>query len=90
MESLKELSKERINEIAYALLLIVLSKQDLELNPDKLKRELGNIPQKLQHMPEQFRSISTEELQVAIKVVCHDLVDYAFGFDLKKKKESEK
>lgn len=90
MEIPKKLSKERINEIAYALLLIVLSKQDLELNPEKLKREMGNLPQKLQHMPEQFRSISVEELQVAIKVVCHDLVDYAFGFNLKKKKKSGK
>jgi hypothetical protein len=86
MEMLKELSKERINEIAYAVLLITLSKQDLKLDPDKLKREMGNLPQKLQHMPEQFKSISAEELQVAIKFICHDLVDYAFGFDLKKKK----
>ena len=85
-----ELSKERINEIAYALLLIILSKQDLKLDPEKMKRELGNLPQKLQHMPEQFRSISVEELQVAIKTVCHDLVEYAFGFNLKKKKKSVK
>ncbi len=88
MEIAKNLSEERIHEIAYAILLIVLSKQDLELNPEKLKREMGNIPQKLQHMPEQFRDISAEELQVATKAVCHDLVEYAFGFDLKKKKKS--
>jgi hypothetical protein len=90
VENTKKLSKERINEIAYALLLIVLSKQDLKLDPNTLKREMGNLPQKLQHMPEQFRSISAEELQVATRIICHDLVDYALGFDLKKKNKSEK
>lgn len=81
-----ELSKERTNEIAYALLLVTLSKQDIQLDPDQFKRKMGNLPQQLQHLPEQFRSFTPEELQIAAKVICHDLVDYAFGFTLKKKK----
>jgi hypothetical protein len=80
-----ELSKERINEIAYALLLAMLSKQEIQLDPDQLKRRLGNLPQQLQHLPEQFRNITPEEFQAAAKVICHDLVDYAFGFAFKKK-----
>ena len=84
-----ELTKERLNEIAYALLLATLSKQDIQLNPDLLKRKLGNLPQELQHLPEQFRSITAEELQAAAKTIIHDLVDYAFGFNLKEKKSRQ-
>jgi hypothetical protein len=80
-----ELTKERTNEIAYALLLTMLSKEDLQLDPGQLRRKLGNLPQQRQHLPGSFRTISPEELQVAAKTICHDLVDYAFGFTLKKK-----
>lgn len=85
-----ETTKERVNEIAYALLVVTLGKQDLKLDPDRIKREMGNLPQKLQHLPEQFRSITSEELQVACKIICHDLVDYAFSFHLKKKRVDKK
>lgn len=81
-----EISKERINEIAYALLLVTMSKQNILLDPDRFKRNMGNLPQELQHLPEQFRSISAKELQFASKVICHDLVDYALGFTFKEKK----
>jgi hypothetical protein len=78
-----ELTEERKNEIAYALLLIVLSKQEVQLDPDLLKRKLGNLPQQLRHLPEQLRNISQEEIQAASKIIFHDLVDYAWGFTLK-------
>lgn len=83
------ISKERIRDVAYALLLIMLSDEEIRLNPEKLKRQIGNLPQLLQHLPEEFRSFSQEELQEAAKVICHDLVDYAFGFALGKKKDKK-
>ena len=58
----------------------MLSNEQIDLNPAQFKRKLGNLPQQLQDLPEQFRSISREELQEVSKVIFHDLVDYAFGF----------
>jgi len=80
-----EITKERVNEVAYAFLLVQLSKDSIEFNPQHLKRKLGNLPQTLQHLPEQFRDFSPEELQSAFRIIAHDLVNYAFSFDLKKK-----
>ena len=85
-----ELSKERINEIAYAILIAVLSKEEVELNPDKFKRELGNLSSKRGFIPKQFENIAAEELQMASKIIFHDLVDFAFGFEMKSKKISSK
>lgn len=91
MESGKvNLTKERINEIAYVMLLMTLSKQDIQFNPDQFKRRLSNLPQKFRHMPEQFRLISAEEIQEALRIIAHDLVEYSFNFDLKKKKRRKK
>lgn len=84
------LSKERINEVAYAILVGVLSKEYLKFDPEELKRKLGNLPQKLQHLPDPFKSISKEELQEACKVISHDLVDYAFDFTWGKEGKKKK
>lgn len=84
------MTKERTKDVAYALLLIMLSDEELRLNPEKLKRQIGNLPQQLKYLPEGFTSFSPEELQEAAKVICHDLVDYAFGFTLGKKKDKKR
>jgi hypothetical protein len=84
------ISKERIRDVAYALLLIMLSDEEIRLNPGKLKRQIGNLPQLLQHLPKEFRYFSPEELQEAAKAICHDLVDYAFGFTLGKRDKKDK
>ena len=86
-EEKQKISKERTNEIAYALLLVVLSKDPVKLDPAGFKRKLGNLPQMLKHLPEQFRDIPPEEIQEALKIIFHDLVTYAFNFDLKKSKK---
>ena len=85
MEQVSEkvvLTKERVNEIAYALLIAVLSNQDIKLNPEQFKRKLCNMPQQLKFLPEQFRGIKPEELQVATREILHDLVDFSLNFDL--------
>lgn len=84
------LSKERINEIAYALLIGVLSKENLKFDPEQMKRKMGNLPQRLQHLPEQFKSIDKEELQEACRIICHDLVEFGFGFTWGKDKKSKR
>lgn len=83
------LSKERINEIAYAVLIMNLSEQSIQFNPQQFKRKMGNLPQKLQFLPEQFRDFSKEELREALKAIAHDLVEYGFGFTWGDKEEKE-
>jgi hypothetical protein len=68
----------------------MLSDEELRLNPEKLKRQIGNLPQQLKYLPERFRSFSPEELQEAAKAICHDLVDYAFSFTLGKRDKKDK
>jgi hypothetical protein len=84
-----EISKERLNEIGYALLIAVLSEQEVKLNPSQLKRKIGNLPNQLAHLPKQFGSFSKEELREACSTVMHDLVDYAFGFSFEDKNEKK-
>jgi hypothetical protein len=85
-----EISKERINEMGYALCLVLLSRNEVRFNPEQFKRQLGNLSQELQHLPRQFGGFTREELQEGLKVISHDLVDYAFGFTWGKKKKRKK
>lgn len=88
-ENKVELTKDRINEIAYAMLIVNLSEQSIQFNPQQFKRKLGNLPQKLKFLPEQFRDFSKEEIQEALKAIAHDLVNYSFGFSWKDKDEKK-
>jgi hypothetical protein len=88
-ENKMELSKERLLEIAYPLLIMVLSNQEIKFNPQQFKRKLGNLPGELRNLPKEFGGISEEELQAALKKISHDLVDFAFDFELKSKSKKE-
>ncbi|MFZ2189032.1 MAG: hypothetical protein WAV73_05735 [Candidatus Moraniibacteriota bacterium] len=81
------MEQNRKNEIAYAVLLVTLGKENLELNPNRVRRDLGNLVTQLPGV-----LVGREELQEFTRAFLHDLVDYASSFTWKeeagKKKKS--
>lgn len=84
------MEKARLNEIGFGFLLRLLSKEPVELNPDKIKREIGNL---VSHLERAGVKTSKEEVYEALKLVVESLVNYAFNFswkeDEKEKKKAE-
>ncbi|MFC1608693.1 hypothetical protein ACFL2R_03825 [Patescibacteria group bacterium] len=81
------MDKERANEIAYGLLILALSKQNIELDPDKLKRKLGGASVEL---AKTGVNVTKEEVRAASEVIIEDLVKYAFNFSCKSRKSRRK
>jgi hypothetical protein len=83
------MKQKRIYEIAYAVLLANLSKQNVRFDPQQFKKKLDELPQKRKFLPKGFRDISAEELRKALKAISHALVDNAYDFKLKTEKKKK-
>jgi hypothetical protein len=66
-----QLTKERIGEIAYALLKYKMRTDSLKLDPSAIRRDVGNAAKEL--------GIAAQELQAFLWRVTGEILDEAFG-----------